>query len=169
MANSAGHSRVDDVTQQRLPVNGLIMVQRRHHTASPDNTWTGGPRPSTRYASLPTTRQQPLNVDDIVAVVHQHGREDPWDGIGIFQAQPTTAANWYDPRQSQYQYQTSGNDRGAQWDTAPGAEYFGSTQADHGSQRSEEQQESSDHAKDAKSDRKPRSHSSRKHIPSRRS
>ncbi|KAF7549623.1 hypothetical protein G7Z17_g6272 [Cylindrodendrum hubeiense] len=179
MSGSRTQYHADHAVQQSTSVDINMWIEvRRHYAASTNSTRTGVPRPSAWDASHSATRQQPVPVDEIVALVNQHSSRDPWDGIGMVQAPPTTTANWYDPHQHQYQQQTYNYDSGSRWDTgpgnpSPGAEYIDSTQADHGSQGSEEQQESSDRVKDASSAGKHKSHSksdtSRKHIPSRRS
>ncbi|KAK7403162.1 hypothetical protein QQX98_011066 [Neonectria punicea] len=163
MTNSGARYREEDLAQMGVHINttGWIQVQRRHPAPSVGNTWMGGQAPS------PSTGQQPLNVEDIVALVHQHGPEDPWDCIAAVQAPETTAANWYDTRQPQYQYHNYETDR--RLPSNLGAGNIGSTRADHGSQESNGRLRSSERVEGESRTGKPKnhhkSHPSRKHVP----
>ncbi|KAI5463690.1 hypothetical protein BGZ63DRAFT_197559 [Mariannaea sp. PMI_226] len=43
----------------------------------------------------PTSTQQTISASEIIGWVHQHGRDDPWDGIAMVQASRATTASWY--------------------------------------------------------------------------
>ncbi|KPM45338.1 hypothetical protein AK830_g1228 [Neonectria ditissima] len=168
MTNSGVRHREEDLAHMGRSVNtnGWIQVQRRHHAASASDTRMGGQAPGAREASDPSMGQ-PLDVEEIVALVHQHGPEDPWDGVAAVQALRTTAANWYDTRQHQHQYHNYETD--CRRYPGSGAESIDSTRGDHGSQEPNERLKSSNRVEGesrvGKSKKHRKSHSSRKHVP----